>query len=70
MDESDEQFLQGVVDELERLRGESRERGHPFLASIIDLAVVEAQDDLRTQAITVRRLSDFREPDLLGVNVG
>ncbi len=57
MAESDEQFLRSVLEDLEQLRGASRQRGHPLLASIIDLAVAEAQDDLRTQAIAVRRLA-------------
>ncbi len=75
MAESDEQFLRSVLEDLERLRGASRQRGHPLLASIIDLAVAEAQDDLRTQAIAVRRFSEFRDAcvsaaDLFSMDVG
>ena len=62
MAESDEHFLRSVLQDLERLRGESRQRGHPLLASMIDLALAEAQDELRTQAITVRRYSNSVEP--------
>ena len=70
-----EQFLRSVLQDLERLRGASLQRGHPLLASMIDLAIAEAQDDLQTQAIAVRRFSDFcaaseRFADIFHMDVG
>lgn len=51
---SDEHFLRKVSEILERLRRESEQRGHPLLASVLDVARAEAQDGLRTE-IALRR---------------
>ncbi len=59
MAESDEHFLRCVLQALERLRDASQNRGHPMLASMIDLAKAEAEDDLRTHALTLERFSEF-----------
>ena len=66
MVESDEHFLRFVTQALERLRQASQERGHPMLASIIALAQTEADDDLRTQALSLKMFSEFQETSLTG----
>jgi hypothetical protein len=60
MAESDEHFLGCVLKALERLREASQNRGHPMLASMIDLAKAEAEDHMRTQALAFRHFSEFR----------
>ena len=68
MAEADEEFLGCVLQALERLRAASQERGHPMLASMIEFAKVEAEDDLRTRSLAVRRFSEFRALRLSGVS--
>jgi hypothetical protein len=46
---ADELFLTKVVEILERLRSESDRRGHPLLASLLQIAREEASDDLATR---------------------
>ncbi len=64
MAELDEDFLPWALQALERLRDASEDRGHPLLASMLELARVEAEDDLKTRAMAVQRLSGFREAGL------
>ena len=61
MAESDEHFLRCVMQALERLRDASQDRGHSMLASMIDLAKVEAEDELRTKALAHQRFSEFEK---------
>ena len=63
-----EEFLDCVHQALERLRTASRERGHLMLASMIELAQFEAEDDRRTRALTAARFSEFRERRLNGAS--
>jgi len=42
-------FLKLVAEVLDRLRSESEERGHPLLASLLEISKCEAEDDLKTQ---------------------
>ena len=57
----DEEFLTKVSDILERLRAQSEMRGHPLLASLLDITRQEAEDDLRT------RVGEFQNGGFLGV---
>ncbi len=66
MGESSEEFLECVLQALERLRAASSKRGHPMLASIIELAEAEAEDDRRTRALLARRFSEFRDAGQTG----
>ena len=50
---ADEIFLTKVVELLERLRSESERRGHPLLASLLEIAREEASDDLKTHVETL-----------------
>ena len=68
MAEADEEFLGCVLQALERLRAASEERGHPMLASMIEFAKVEAEDDLRTQSLLLRRFSEFRAVGVSGAS--
>ena len=56
----DEDFLTKVSDILERLRAQSEMRGHPLLASLLDITRQEAEDDLRT------RVGEFQNGGFLG----
>jgi hypothetical protein len=47
----DEKFLRTTAAILERLRAQSANRGHPLLASLLEIAKGEAEDDLRTRAL-------------------
>jgi hypothetical protein len=60
MSEANESFLDIVVQALDRLRQASEDHGHTMLASMIALAISEAQDDLRTQALECERFARFR----------
>ncbi len=44
----DHSFLNRAIAILESLREKSVERGHPMLASLVEMARIEAEDDLRT----------------------
>ena len=44
---------------------ESRHRKHPLLAYMIELAKGEAEDELRTDAIEVRRRSNFKAAGII-----
>jgi hypothetical protein len=44
----DTSFLTRAIDILQALRERSLERGHPMLASLVEMARIEAEDDLRT----------------------
>jgi hypothetical protein len=58
----DDHFLGKVVDILERLRSESERRGHPLLASLLEITRGEAEDDLKTYEETLRLESEPRMP--------
>ena len=60
INKSDEDFLRVVLQSLERLRQASEDRGHGMLASMIELARTEAEDDLRTRALEKARFAEFR----------
>ena len=60
MGHEDLDFLQVVSQALERLRRASEERGHAMLASMIELARTEAEDDLRTRALEYQRFAEFK----------
>lgn len=61
MAESQEYFLRSVLQDLEALEIASSRRGHSLLASMIELAKVEAEDCLRTEALLLKRFSDFKK---------
>ena len=65
-----EDFLDCVSQALERLRTASSDRGHLLLASMIELAQAEAEDDRRTRALTAGRFSEFRQRRLTGASAG
>jgi hypothetical protein len=50
----DKHFPSKVVEVLERLRSESEKRGHPFLASLLDITMSEAEE-LACRAHTQQR---------------
>lgn len=56
----DDRFLREALEVLERLRSECEWRGHPLLASLLDIARSEAEDDLKTCAETRRFSSGSR----------
>jgi hypothetical protein len=60
MTQSEEDFLRVVLLSLEKLRQASEDRGHGMLASMIELARSEAEDDLRTRALKAARFAEFR----------
>jgi hypothetical protein len=60
MAESQDYFLRSVLQDLEALSIASHRRGHSLLASMIDLAKAEAEDCLRTEALLLKRFSDFK----------
>ena len=65
-----EEFLDCVYQALERLRTASSDRGHLMLASMIELAQSEAEDDRRTRALIHGRFSEYRERRLTGASAG
>jgi hypothetical protein len=60
MSGSDDHFLSVAVQALSRVRQASQDRGYPRLASMIEFAIAEAQDDLRTETLERERFADFR----------
>ncbi len=60
MTQFDEDFLRVVLQSLEKLRQASEDRGHGMLASMIELARTEAEDDLRTRTLEAARFAEFR----------
>jgi hypothetical protein len=54
----DTMFLTRAIDILRVLHERSVERGHPMLASLIDMARVEAEDDL----VTAQRVGSIWNP--------
>jgi hypothetical protein len=55
----DDDFLTKVADILNRLKVQSELGGHPLLASVLEIAKDEAEDDLRT------RVGEFEKRGLL-----
>lgn len=55
---ADEFFLKKIAEALERFRSESEKRGHPLLASLLDIARGEAEDDLKTHEEAPRLSSE------------
>jgi hypothetical protein len=60
MTQSDEDFLRVILQSLGKLRQASEDRGYGMLASMIELARTEAEDDLRTRALEDARFAQFR----------
>ena len=60
---ADERFLQSTAEALERLAAESELRGRRMLASLLAIAKVEAEDDLKTCASNLRILSREQDRD-------
>jgi hypothetical protein len=54
-----------VIQAVERLRETCAGRGHPLLASLLDIAKAEAEDELRTGSQTSPRRSEIQKPDLI-----
>jgi hypothetical protein len=59
----DADFLRVVIQAVRRLQETCAERGHPLLASLLDIARAEAEDDLRTDAQNVQLLSRIQQRD-------
>ena len=57
MAERDDDFLRIAIQAIDRIREKSIERGHLMLASLLDMARAEAEDELRTNAKPVQRVS-------------
>ena len=53
-------FLQNIAQMLVRLRDASEEHGYPLLASLLEMARAEAEDEQRTAAISLKQLADFK----------
>jgi hypothetical protein len=54
-----------VIQAVERLRETCADRGHPLLASLLDIAKAEAEDELRTGSQTSALRSELQPPDLI-----
>ena len=63
MSAPDSDFLRMVIQAVRRLQETCAERGHPLLASLLDIARAEAEDELRTDAQNVQLLSKIEQPD-------
>ena len=57
----DKEFFLSVIEALEQLLSESRCGRHPMIAFLLDIARVEAEDELRTDAEIADRFSEFQE---------
>ena len=55
--ERDDDFLRVAIQAIDRIREKSIERGHLMLASLLDMAKTEAEDELRTNAKPAQRIS-------------
>jgi hypothetical protein len=53
-----EKFLAEIADILDRLRTEAQWRGHPLLASLIEIARGEAEDELKSRSEMQRTPAD------------
>ena len=60
MTSEDERSLRVAIAALESLRLFSVEHGRPMLASLIEMARVEAEDELRTELAKGKRFSEFK----------
>ena len=60
MTPEDERSLRVAIAVLERLRLFSAEHGRPMLASLIEMARAEAEDELTTELANGRRISEFK----------
>ena len=60
---ADEHFLKNTVEMLDRLREESEMRGRHMLASLLEIAKSEAEDDLKTYANRLRMLARVYDGD-------
>jgi hypothetical protein len=60
MTPEDERSLRVAIAALERLRLFSAEHGRLMLASLIEIARAEAEDELKTDLASGKRLSEFK----------
>ena len=60
MNGSDSEFLQRTIELLVRLRDATVQHNRPMLASLIELARTEAEDELRTDALAAQRFCEFK----------
>ena len=66
MSDADREFLEKAIRVLERLAGLSLKHHQPLLASLVDIAKVEAADAIRTHLETSQRLSEFKVTGEIG----
>ena len=60
MTPEEERSLRVAIAALERLSRYSSEHGRPMLASLIEIARAEAEDELKTELESGKRLLDFK----------
>ena len=66
MSDADREFLEKAICVLDRLAELSLKHHQPLLASLVDIAKVEAADAIRTHLETSQRLSEFKVTGEIG----